>query len=219
VARGQLGTSASPHAVDDPVKLYPSFPRIEVFNAVAENIVQLYPDLWTVKTEVLSPVRGSIYSIEDPLAVEVVEATPNTATNQQVNGRIVDNHPATDGRAIVLDPNASYGLVWFRYRRRFGVATSEADTLESLGVDESWTNLIAIGAAADLMVGRDLPAAHTEWVQSALEAENIRVGTRLSLAGGLAQYRDILMDRFKKEMRGEDSNRIRVHTADPFSMV
>jgi len=217
VIRGYLGTIPADHALDAQVKLSPSYPRIDVFNNIRDNIVALYPDLWTVRTEVIAPASDDAYPVTDSLMVEVVEANPYSSAMGTVNldGRIVDNHPTIGGRAFVLNGTAQ-GELWLRYRRRFAAATSESDVLDDLGLEQVWETLVMVGAAADMMAGRDVPAAQTEWVQSVLQAENIRVGTRLSVAGGLAQYRDILLDRFKKEMRGEDSNRVKVHMNEVF---
>jgi len=192
--------------------------RVDVFNAVRDNIIGLYPDLWTVKTEVLGSVGGGVYPLEDPLAVEVVEANPSNSGQRTINleARIVDTHPATDGRAVIVSGGGTTSTLWLRYRKRFAVATSEDDVLADLGLEPVWQNLIVVGASADLMAGRDVQAASTEWVQSVLQAENIRVGTRISVAGGLAQYRDILMGRFRKGMRAEDSNRPKVHIREVF---
>jgi hypothetical protein len=72
-----------------------------------------------------------------------------------------------------------------------------------------------IGAAASLFAGRDIPASHTEWIAATLEAENIRVGTRLSIAGGLRQYRNMLLTDAQREMKAEDSQKIKVHMRSP----
>ncbi len=95
--------------------------------------------------------------------------------------------------------------------------TSETDELKDLGVDERWIQIILVGAAADLIVGRDLPAAQTEWVKSVLESENIRVGTRLSIAGGLRQYRNMLLNDAAKEMRAEYRPKVRMR--DPMKSI
>jgi len=47
-----------------------------------------------------------------------------------------------------------------------------------------------------------------------LEAENIRVGTRMSIAGGLRQYRNMLIDDFAKEMRAEYKPKVRMREAN-----
>ena len=221
VTRAVLGTTEEGHAIDDPIKLSPPFTRIDVFEAVRNNIISLYPRLWTVQTQVISAVQGgNVFIIEDDLVVELIEAQPDQVTpgTQNFHGRVVDYHQFVDGRALVLNQPVG-GQVWARFRRRFGVATSETDILVDLGIDSVWEQLVIVGAAADVLAGRDVPEVNTEWVQSALEAENIRIGARLSLAGGLAQYRDLLIDRFANEMLAEDSSRTVVEMTDPFQQV
>lgn len=212
VLRAQLGTTEADHAVDAKVKLSPPYPRIDVFNGIRDNIVGLYPDLWTVRTMVMNRIAPDVYPMDDPLGVEIVEMNPQTGgVTVNLDGRIVDNHPRLDGRGIVTNGVTNAGTLWVRYRRRFGTALSVDDSLSELGLEDVWQTLVMVGAAADMVAGRDIPAMNSEWVRAALEAENVRVGTRMSLAGGLAQYRGILMERFKREMRAEDSNKPKVH--------
>ena len=74
-------------------------------------------------------------------------------------------------------------------------------------------NIVVYGVAGDLLVGRDVTAAQTEWVQSVLEAENIRVGTRMSIAGGLRQYRNMLLRQAQAEMKNEYRTKVRMRPA------
>jgi hypothetical protein len=208
--RGFGGTTAAIHTSGDPVKLSPPYPRQSVFEAVADNIVGLYPELYMVQTEYLATVSGSIAALDNPLAVEVVEiwAGDQAQGAVDVEGRIVDFHPAVGSRALILDGYT--GSVWCKFRCRFGDATSEADTWVDLGLESRWAGIVIVGACADLFAGRDLPASHTEWVGNTLQAENIRVGTRTSLAAGLINYRQVLIDRAKSEMRAEYKARTRI---------
>lgn len=119
------------------------------------------------------------------------------------------------GRALISPPG--YSTVWLRYRRRMGRAVSELDTLESLGVDDRWLQIVVVGVAADLLAGRDVPQERSEWVQSVLEAENIRIGSRMSIAGGLRQYRNMLMRDAMGEMKAE--YRLRVAMNSPFGSM
>jgi len=212
VIRGAEGTIPSTYTVPYLMVLNPAYPRATVFEAVADNIIQLYPKLFTTSEELLSPVTANVFSIPDELAVTVLSIWPgNFSSTTEMHGEIVDFHPMTGGRALIT--NAGIGQVWLRYRRRMAKATSEADTLDSLGMDERWAMVVLAGAAADLMVGRDLTAAQTEWIKSTLEAENIRVGTRLSLAGGMRQYRNQLLDNFSAEMKAEYRPKVRMRRA------
>ncbi len=201
VSRGEYGTVPASHATPLLMGLNPMFPRATVFEAVADNIIQLYPKLYTVESANLVPVNGSTASIEAG-AVEVVEIWQGDfASVVDIMARIVDFHPAVGGRAVIL--NRSVGSFWARYKKRFDKATSEADELEVLGVDERWVNIVMAGAAADLMAGRDIEASQTEWVKSVLEAESIRVGTRMSIGAGLRQYRGMLLTDAAQEMDAE----------------
>jgi len=218
VERGVFGTPVTAHTAGKYIILSPSYPRQSVFESVADNIITLYPKLYTVSAENLISIAGNIAGIPDDLAVEVVSVWPNGYTSAvDIDARIVEYHPAVGGRAVVT--NVDTGQIWLRYRRRMGKATTETDTLESLGVDERWVNIIMAGVGADLFSGRDLPASHVEWVGGVLQAENIPVGTRQSLSVGLVRYRELLIDRAAKEMKGEDANKVKVHMSDPLAFV
>jgi hypothetical protein len=219
VTRHVLGTDPTLHVDNTSVKLSPPFPRQDVYNNTVENIVGLYPKLWTVRTGVYEAVGLDAYSVDDPLMVEIIEANPDAfAKTIGVEARIVDYHHLTGGRAVVTNSQAM-GTLWVRYRRRFGVASSESDLLDDLGLETVWQQVVAVGVAADMLAGRDIPATFVEWVGSILQAENIQVGTRAQLSVGLVRYRQLLIERFAKEMKAEDSNRVKQHMNDPFASV
>lgn len=215
VTRGEYGTTPAAHTVPLLLTMNPPYTRANVYQSVADNIITLYPKLYTVKNANLVP-QGLVAAMNDPAAVEVLTVWQGDfASVVDISARIVDYHPSVGGRAVIL--GANIGSFWIRYRRRMLVPTSPTDTLESVGVDERWVTAVMAGAAADLLVGRDLPAARTEWVKSVLEAENIKVGTRMSLSGGLRQYRNGLVDDFAQEMNAEYPPKI--HYRDPFGTV
>ena len=215
VTRGEYGTVAVAHLTPRLVQMNPLFPRPLVFEAVADNIIQLYPKLYTATSANLVPVNGMVAPIE-VTAVEVLEIWEGDfASTTDVKARIVDFHPAVGGRAIIL--NRDIGSFWARYKRRMAKATDETQVITDLGVDERWVNIVMAGAAADLMAGRDIDASHTEWVKSVLEAETIRVGTRMSIGAGLRQYRGMLLSDAAQEMDAEYD--VTVQMNDPFSFV
>lgn len=202
VIRNVMGTTAATHTEDTPVLLSPPYPRQSVFEAVADNIITLYPRLHQVMTTEVISIGGGVSALNDSLAVEVVEAWVDShGGTQDIDARIVDYHPQVQGRAVVA--NLLTGDLWVKYRKRFGDAQSESDTLADLGVEDRWVNIVVIGACADLFAGRDIPASHFEWVKGVLEAENVRVGARSSIAQRLASYREYLLENAKKEMRAE----------------
>ena len=202
VQRGQYNTVPVAHSVPLLMVMNPVYSRPAVWEAIADNIITLSPSLYTVKQEYLTSIGGSVFPLSDTLAVELLTAWGDGWTSSRnIHGRIVDFHQLAGGRAIIL--NGGDGSMWFRYRRRMGKPSDEATELVDVGVDERWVNIVMAGAAADLMAGKDIPATHTEWVKSVLEAESIRVGTRISIAGGLRQYRNLLLEEATKEMDAE----------------
>lgn len=213
VVRGVEGTTADAHSTDDVVKINPPFPRESAFQAVADNILTLHPTLYTVLTKNISAANGNIGGIDDNLAIDVIEIWPDhwNISDENFDARIVDYHPAVGGRAVIT--NIWTGAFWIKYRRRMGTATAETNTLDDLGVDERWSNIVMAGAAADLLVGRDISRSHTEWVGQVLEAESIRVGTRQSIGFGLAQYRDLLLKRAGREMSAEYKPKVHMRNA------
>jgi len=212
VNRAAFGTPLLNHLVGDQVLLAPSYPRHSAFEFMADNIITLYPNLYTVSDDNLVTVTSNIAGIPDKLAVEVIEVWPDDwSSDVDIDARIVDFHPNVGGRAVIT--NVAMGSLWLKYRRRMFRPATEAEELSDLGVDESWANIIMAGTAADLFAGRDLPASHVEWIGGVLQAENIPVGTRAQLSVGLARYRELLIDRAKAEMRAEYGGKVRMRQA------
>jgi len=209
VVRGAYDTTEAAHEFGTFVRLAPTWPRISIFEAIADNIITLSPQLFTTSQTQIHTVASNVAPLSDDLALWAISVWREGAWDaNDLGGKIVDFHPATGGRAVVLN-ELGQGSFWVRYARRMASATSEDNTLEDLGVDPRWVNIIMAGAAADLYVGRDLPASSTEWVGAALQAENIPVGTRFQIAAGLSSYRDDLLEKASDEMTIEYRPRIR----------
>jgi len=229
VTRGEYGTNPVSHVAGVLLIVNPVYTRAAVFESVADNLITLSPKLFTVGNELLSAVADGVFPIGDDLAVEVLDVKPGDfVSSTDIHGEIVDFHPMTGARALIINlaygnvggvggmlptgqmvsNSAAIGTVWLRYRRRMAKATLETDLLDDLGVDERWVRIAMVGSAADMLAGRDIPAAQTQWVKSVLEAENIRVGTRMSIAGGLYQLRNMMLTDAQAEMRNEYKGRI-----------
>ena len=58
VKRGQRGTTAAAHSTGDIIKIAPAFPRKNVFEAVVDQVKNLYPTLFAVETVELTASTG-----------------------------------------------------------------------------------------------------------------------------------------------------------------
>jgi len=61
VVRGARGTTAAAHTAEDLIKIAPPFPRKNVFDAVCDQIKNLYPTLFAVETQTV--VVGNGYTL------------------------------------------------------------------------------------------------------------------------------------------------------------
>ena len=61
VQRGARGTTAAAHSANDLIKITPAFPRKNVFDAVSDQIKNLYPTLFAVET--LTTTSGTGYDL------------------------------------------------------------------------------------------------------------------------------------------------------------
>lgn len=220
VERGVLGTIAAAHDDDASVKLAPPFLRIDALNSIGENVSMMGGQLFTTRTVYVSFLELGAAPVE-ALAVSVVRIVPDDAwrvgsgSTVTIQGSIVDYHPDVGGRAVVAD--GYRGGAYVTYRRRTAAPTVESDELTDLGIEDEWIPAILAGAAADLLVGRDIPASHTNWIGQVLETEAIRVGTRTQLAGSLRGYQQLLLSRMATEMQVEYKPTIRLR--NPFSQA
>lgn len=215
VVRPIYGTTRADHVTDATIRFGNPYTRLSVFEAVADRIIALHPELYTVKSRAVSAVaNGNIAPLNDDLAIAVVRVRPNEGYGPELQGEIVDYHPQAGGRAVII--RGHVGNAWVTYRRRMGKATSESDTLEALGVDERWVKAIMAGAAADVLVGKDIPELQANWVGQILKTEAIEIGSRQQIAFGLAQYADMLVTKFAKEMTAEYRPKVRMRS--PFDI-
>ena len=60
VTRGARGTTAASHSIGDLIKIAPPFPRINVFDAVCDQIKNLYPTLFATETKSITSKVGYI---------------------------------------------------------------------------------------------------------------------------------------------------------------
>jgi len=60
VTRAARGTTATTHDAGDVIKITPQFPRVNVFNAVKDQIENLYPTLYAVETQTISSAVGYV---------------------------------------------------------------------------------------------------------------------------------------------------------------
>jgi len=204
VSRGYQGTTASSHSDNDNLYINPTFPRKSVFDAVADNIVRLYPSLYNVTTT--SVTSGSTYAEVPASTVEVLTSYVQNSSGEQYTSagiELLRDFPPSSTNTAVQFYNTSTGkTVYLVVKRKFVRPTAETSDLSTdcLLVDE-YHQIVMIGAVADIVGATDIDATTQEFITERLAAENYPVGSGERLRNALLRLRSLLIDEARGNLR------------------
>tara|TARA_R110002012_G_scaffold32100_6_gene95345 strand:+ start:1428 stop:2444 length:1017 start_codon:yes stop_codon:yes gene_type:complete len=239
VVRGVRGTTASTHADGKVLKISPPFPRKNVFDAVCDQIKNLFPTIFAVETQ--SITTGSGYTLIgshdspgtnnylvsilsaisqytdfssgsnttgvnfSPVTCSLVELpNPFTYTDSDGVSRTITytTGPSTV-HAIQFAGIASGHTAHVTFKKKFIEPTAETDTLATVGLEEEYVPIIMAGVAAQMMSGRDIPAATADYISDQLATSNYPVGSSNSVRNSLLQYQQLLINQARKYLRAK----------------
>ena len=246
VTRGVRGTTAAEHAQGSLIKIAPPFPRKNVFDAVVDQIKNLFPTLFAVET--VSVTSGSGYvllgSYDAPgtnnYLVSVLKAISqytDFSQNSDQTGVIFQpvsvqmiqlpnpfTYTDSDGteRTITYTtgPNQVNALQFYSidqghtcyitFKKKFlDVRDYDSDgdvedtTLAEIGLETEYEPIIMAGVAAQMLSGRDIPAATVENVTQSMQIQNFPVGSSNSIRNSLLQYQQLLITQARKYLRAK----------------
>ena len=200
VKRGMKGTSAAAHTAGDLIKLSPPFPRKNVFDAVCDQIKNLFPTLFAVETQSITTgtgytllgsydapgthnyimsILGAISQYTDfsagsdttgvnfsPVTSSLIELpNPFTYTDSDgVSRTITYTTGPSVVHAIQFAGIASGHTAHVTFKKKFIEPTSESDTLSTIGLEDEYVPIIMAGVAAQMLAGRDIPSATTDYI-------------------------------------------------------
>ena len=158
--RGYDGTQATTHASGERVTIAPTFPRLDVKNAINETVLAVYPDLYATNyyTFSFSPAK-STYALPDEVETVLAVAYETTGPSKEwlpVRGYRIDpmaNTTAFGSRnSITLLSGVESGrTVQVFYSSAPAVMDTANDDFEiTTGLPDSCKDVIIIGAAARL---------------------------------------------------------------------
>ena len=239
VKRGMKGTSAAAHTAGDLIKLSPPFPRKNVFDAVCDQIKNLFPTLFAVETQSITTgtgytllgsynapgthnyimsILGAISQYTDfsagsdttgvnfsPVTSSLIEL-PNPFTYTDSDG-VSRTITYTTGPSVVHAIHfagiASGQTAHVTFKKKFIEPTSESDTLSTIGLEDEYVPIIMAGVAAQMLAGRDIPSATTDYISQQLAVSNFPVGSANSVRNSLLQYQQLLMNQARKYLRAK----------------
>ena len=239
VTRAARGTTATSHSAGDLIKIAPPFPRKNVFDAVCDQIKNLFPTLFAVETQ--SVTTGTGYTLlgsqETPgtnnYIVSILSAisqytdfTQNSDTTgvnfSPVTCSLVelpnpftytDNNGTSKTITYTTGPSVVHAIQFANiatghtahvtFKKKFIEPTAEDNTLANIGLEDEYVPIIMAGVAAQMMAGRDIPAATTDYITDQLSVSNFPVGSSNSVRNSLLQYQQLLVNQARKYLRAK----------------
>jgi hypothetical protein len=204
VARGYSGTTAASHNDKSNIFINPTFPRKSVFDAVADNIVRLYPTLYNVTT--ITTTANSTYQEVAASTVEVLSSYVQNASGEQYTSagiELLKNFPPSTTNTAVQFYNTSNGkTVYLVVKRKFVRPSAETDDLSTACLlEDEYQQIVMVGAVADIVGATDIDATTQEFITEKLAAENYPVGSGERLRNALLRLRSLLIDEARGNLR------------------
>ena len=239
VVRGVRGTDKAAHLAGAVIKIAPPFPRQVVFDAIKDQINNLFPTLFAVDTQSITTGTGytligdysspgthnyivSILSAIsqytdfsvgsdttginfNPVTSSLVEL-PNPFTYTDADGvsrTITYSTGPSVVHAIQFAGISSGHTAHVTFKKKFIEPTAESDTLATIGLETEYEPIVMAGVAAQLMAGRDIPAATTDYISDQMSLSSYPVGSSNSIRNSLLQYQQLLINQARKYLRAK----------------
>lgn len=214
LTRAMNGTTAAVHG--DNAFIYPNrvWRRKVIFDALADGVVQLWPDLYRVANSASIAVSSTTYT-EVPIADADYIVMPMWFFGRMSGATYYDRYPipadlfldpfpgSTTGKAFYV-PGASIGMTgYLTYKAKFARPTAEADDLSAgnFSLNPEWEPIAILSAVAYLIAGRELDLVTQERLSEQLEEANYPAGTPSRIRDSLLRYRSFLLDQAKADLR------------------
>ena len=215
VTRGARGTTATAHTTGDIVKIAPAFPRINVFNAVKDQIENLYPTLYAVETQTIASATGYVALTGDddnrivaPLAAvsQYQTLADGSETSVQFRGvamELIDvpTSVTASGKVVQFTGVTNGVNVHCTFKKKFGEVTNEASTLADIGLETEYEAIIMAGVAAQMIAGKDIPTYTADYISEQMQVQNYPINSSSNIRNSLLQYQQVLINQARKDLR------------------
>lgn len=208
VERGRLGSTAAEHAEDTDIILKPKYPRLNVANAIGDQVIGLFPALYAIKKTTIT--TASTQFVEMPagtqriLQAKINNSTSNTTVYSDIPLELLTDFAGSATEAAVQFPSAptSGKSVYVVYASKFTRPTAETTDLNAVsGLEDFHEQIVMVGAVAQLLSELDVDASTQNYITENLEQRGVPVGSGERLRNALLRYYGVLLDRARREQR------------------
>jgi len=240
VQRGARGTTATTHSAGDIIKITPAFSRKNVYDAVSDQIKNLYPTLFATETIELTAstgykLLGNHGSNQDtynylitPLkaisqytdwqsgsdqtglkyngvAIEMIDLpNPFVYTDDTSTQRTKTYTTGPDVVHAVQFVGISAGhTVYVTFKKKFIEPTNENTTLTSIGLETEYEPIVMAGAAAQMLVGKDIKQINASYITDQIAVSNAPIGSSNTISNSLLRYQQLLIQQARSNLRSK----------------
>jgi len=215
VTRSARGTTATSHSAGDLIKISPPFPRINVFNAVKDQIENLYPTLYAVEVQTIASAAGYVAlegaddsRIVAPLAAvsqyqSLASGSETTVQFRGVAMELIDvpTSVTASGKVVQFSGINNGVNVHVTFKKKFGEVANEASTLADIGLETEYEPIIMAGVAAQMISGKDIPTYTADYITEQMAVSNYPVNSSSNIRNSLLQYQQVLINQARKDLR------------------
>jgi hypothetical protein len=208
VERGRLGSTAAQHAEDTDIILKPKYPRLNVANAIGDQVIGLFPALYAIKKTTIT--TASTQFVEMPagtqriLQAKINNSTANTTVYSDIPLELITDFAGSTTDAAVQFPSGptSGKTVYVVYASKFTRPSAETTDLNAVsGLEDFHEQIVMVGAVAQLLSELDVDATTQNYITENLEQRGVPVGSGERLRNALLRYYGVLLDRARREQR------------------
>ncbi len=222
VTRAARGTTATTHDAGAVIKITPQFPRVNVFNAVKDQIENLYPTLYAVETQTISSAVGyvALVGADDDRIVAPLKAVSQyqeldagNQTTVQFRGVAMEliDVPTTvtaSGKVVQFSGVSNGVNVHCTFKKKFGEVKdydsdgdAEDTTLAEIGLETEYEPIIMAGVAAQMIAGKDIPTYTADYITEQMAVTNYPINSSSNIRNSLLQYQQVLINQARKDLR------------------
>lgn len=182
--RGERGTTPAAHAEGAKIVASPRFPRSTIAASIKRTVASMYPDLYQVRVDETSLYSAGRAAYELPYdadsVISVSYELPGPSREwQRISRYRVDNNANPEdfstGKSITFHQYILPGRpIRIAYRAGFGEFQGENDSLEAIGLQSRWADLIVYGAAGNLVLSMEPSRLQSDAVETQERAEGVQ---------------------------------------------
>lgn len=199
--RGQKGTAAVAHSANVMVSNTPRFPRSRIAADIKQTVLDLYPELWQVQqdeTNIVNPAQVTYplpAAAESVISVQYQSTGPSKMWVPVTRYKMDYNADLTafpTGKSLDIYVGMTPGRkIKIQYRTKFGAFVNETDTFASVGLEESYRDIIRLGAMSRLILAADPARLDLDSIESSARGQMVQPLSATSMAKQFLQLQQL----------------------------